>query len=299
MLPIQLCLGLLLAPKTAFPGGAFIENRGQWPAEAQFLSRSPGVDFWVTADGALMNIYRQAPRPAKGKHKGGTVNGDVVRMTFEGAKGAVAGVRRLDGDVNFFVGNDQAKWQSHVGRFEAVSTKELYPGVSARYYRDQGAPRYDLIVAPGADPDQVSIKIDGAQGLRALPNGDLAIETSLGEVQEKGLYAYQIVEGVQRQVPCQMTVNGNHIGFSLGRYDRSKAIVVDPLLACTYLGNDAGADCLGVTTDATGNIIVTGYTDGADFPVTTGAYQRQPTPTDPASSPNCRPMVRNFSSALF
>jgi|GEM_PF-2228404 len=274
MLPIQLCLGLLLAPKTTFPGGAFIENRGQWPAEAQFLSRSPGVDFWITADGAVMNLYRQAPRRARDKYEGGVVSGDVVRMTFEGAKGAVAGVRRLEGDVNFFVGNDQAKWQSHVGRFDEVSTKELYPGVSARYYRDQGAPRYDLIVAPGADPNQVSMRIDGAQGLKTLPNGDLAIETSLGEVQEKGLYAYQIVEGGQRQVPCKMTVTGNHIGFSLGNYDRSRALVVDPLVACTYLGNNGGANCLGTTTDASGNIFVVGYTDGADFPITTGAYQK-------------------------
>ena len=72
---------------------------------------------------------------------------------------------------------------------------------------------------------------------------------------------------------------GNRIGFSLGPYDRSLPLVIDPTLVySTYLGgsNIAGAALdtgKAIAVDSTGDVYVTGSTGSIDFPVTAGAYE--------------------------
>jgi hypothetical protein len=73
-------------------------------------------------------------------------------------------------------------------RFAEAKSSSLYNGISARYYFSQGMPRYDLVLQPSANPSQIAMRYEGAQDLQVLPNGNLAIHTSLGIVEEQGLY---------------------------------------------------------------------------------------------------------------
>ena len=60
----------------------------------------------------------------------------------------------------------------------------------------------------------------------------------------------------------------------MGDYEKTLPVVIDPLLASTFLGgggNDRGYD---IAIDSSGNVFVTGYTSDhtTDLPVTSGAY---------------------------
>ena len=61
-------------------------------------------------------------------------------------------------------------------------------------------------------------------------------------------------------------------GFTVASYDRTHDLIIDPLLASTYLGG-AGADYgNSLTLDTSGNVYLTGLTTSTDFPTTSGAY---------------------------
>jgi len=293
-------------------GAAFVANKGQWDSEALFLSRTSGIDTWVTATGVVYDFYRvvedlELSRPAdlreelaRGPRPYGVTEaqwnrrsmdpreeprerrershrvGHVVRLQFLDTapiQGAV-GQAEVPGHFNYFLGNDRSKWASDVPRYERARVRKIYPGIDAVYYVDQGSPRYDVVVQPGANPARIRFRLAGATSVRVTPDGRLAMGTQFGEVEQRDLLAYQGAD--RRPIPCRYAVAGDGtVSFRLGAYNRSKPMVIDPLVYSTYLGGAAGYDVAdGVALDASGAATVVGYTQSADFPTTPGAYDR-------------------------
>jgi hypothetical protein len=247
-------------------GLSFAENKGQWDSQALYLARLGNLHLWITGDGAVYDVY-------KGNDK--ELKGNVVKMSFVNSHPtAVGGSGLLPGQFNYFTGNDPNHWATGVHRFAEANADQMYKGISVRYYFDNGWPRYDLLVAPGADPSQVQIKFEGADGLTLLPNGDLQIATTVGVFEQKGLTAYQQQGATQVQVPCHMTLSGNTISFATGSYDASKPLVIDPLLFSTYLGGSNGDYVKAVKVDNSAIVLVAGDTESTNFPTTVGAYDR-------------------------
>lgn len=256
--------------------GLFIENRGQWDAQAQFLSQTPGVDEWVTSQGVVLDFSKFTPNAHSSKrHPSGTLQGQVVRVSFANARPSqITGIAQHEGRFNYLLGNDQSKWATGARLFSEARAEQPYDGIAVRYYTDEGRPRYDLLVKPGADSSQVGLKVEGANGLRMLENGDLAIDTSLGTVQEKGLVAYQEEGGSRTPVPCHMVLDGNIVRFETGTYDRTRPLIIDPLVYSTAMGGTNGRDYFaGIAAEPSGNAVVLSFTTSTNYPTTTGAYQ--------------------------
>ncbi len=179
----------------------------------------------------------------------------------------------ISNGLHYFLGSDSSRWVTHVRRFGSVRAEQVFDGVDAVYYLDGGRPRYDLVVASGADPSVIRMAFDGADSIAVASDGSLRILTGVGELRQQGLYAYQQVGGERRQVACRFTQDGNGgVRFALGTYDRTRALVIDPLVWSTYLGGndvDGGVD---IVLDRGGNPYVTGFTESTDYPTSVGAY---------------------------
>ncbi len=262
-------VGLALASQS---NGAFIENKGQWDAGAGFMMSEPGLNFWVTSQGPVMDFQKVIPATSTSKQQ---VQGDVVRMTFVGAQpAAFTPQNKVDGYFNYFLGNDSSAWVTNVNRYAQVLSTELYQGIRVQYSTQNGSPRYDLVLKPGADATQIGMRVEGVSGAQVLANGDLQLQTSLGPIVETGMAAYQEDGASRTQVPCHMELDGNVVKFDLGTHNPAKEVIIDPLVYSTYFGVASDETYIrSIALDKSQNVVITGSNSAGGLPTTTGAYQ--------------------------
>jgi len=272
----------------------YLENKGQWDAHAKYLLQSGNVNLWITDSGIVYDLYeishsvpiekRLHCSRIQFKDLNDTITrtGHIVRMSFENtANSKIEASIPQPGTTNWFIGNDARKWVTGARTYGDVKIVDLYEGIDLVFYLDHGTPRYDLVLKPGADPKRIAMKFEGQDALVADGADGLRIKTSMGDIEERGLYAYQIVDGQKQQIHCAFDVamNGD-ASFNIGAYDCSRPLVIDPLLYSTCLGgnHDEVVQGMGLAADAAGNAYATGgtYSSGAyptGYPTTTGAYQ--------------------------
>jgi hypothetical protein len=270
---------------------SFETNSGQTDSEVRFLSHGRGYSLFLTDSAAVLSLSKEDEVSGAIKHQAsssGKVKTDVVRMELEGASHDVraSGDEPLPGKVNYFIGNDPAKWQSGIATYGRVKYAGVYPGVDLIYYGNQRQLEYDFVVAPKADTRPIRLHFDGAAKLSLNGDGDLTVSGQNGEVAFHKPVAYQLKEGKRMPVDSKFELLANNdLGFVISSYDHSRELVIDPTLAySTYLGGSAGGESVnGIAADRSGYTYVIGTTPSTNFPTTAGSTE----PSRPATvNPN-------------
>jgi hypothetical protein len=105
-------------------------------------------------------------------------------------------------------------------------------------------------------------------------DGSLVLTTPAGEVRWLKPEAYQEGRSGRKVFSAAYRVDGNSISFSLGPYDRSQSLVIDPALVYgTFLDGSFRDFPSGFVVDSTGYAYIVASSSSTDFPVTPGAYQ--------------------------
>ncbi|UOQ73233.1 PKD domain-containing protein [Hymenobacter cellulosilyticus] len=206
------------------------------------------------------------------------VRGHAVFVDFVGASAAAksVGQQQLPAYHNYFIGNDPSRWASHVSLFEEVRYAGLYPGTDLRVYgTENGSLKYDFIVQPGGQPAAIALRYRGTDGLQLQPDGTLLVHTSVTDVVEQRPYAYQLVHGQRRAVPCQYRLTDNTLRYDFPQgYDHQQPLIIDPVVvACTFSGSTGEVWGAATGYDNAGNIYTAGFGQSSGYPVTPGAYQ--------------------------
>ncbi|HWS99575.1 MAG TPA: SBBP repeat-containing protein [Pyrinomonadaceae bacterium] len=267
---------------------SFEENRGQVDAEVRYVSRGPGYTLFLTQTEAVLSLRgaEAAGRLEKGR-PGRTPDArpaarrrraEVLRMRLKGANPApvVTAENGTGAPANYFRGNDPKKWRTGAARFEQVRYAEVYPGVDMVYHGEQGQLEYDFEVAPGADTRQIALEFAGARSVKMeRATGDLVLKTAGGEeVRQRRPFTYQEAGGARREVASRYVMKGEReVGIEVGDYDRTKPLVIDPVLSySTLMGSHSSEYGTAIAVDASGIAYVAGFTYSTDFPAR-NAYQ--------------------------
>ena len=180
--------------------------------------------------------------------------------------------------VNYFIGNDPKKWRTDIPTYQAVVYENAYVGIDLKFYGQGQQLEYDIVVQPGADPNQVQFAYQGVKKLEVTPEGDLVLVLpDEGMLLHKKPIIYQEVAGKRTPVEGKFRLcrSGAQVtcGFAVAAYDKKQSLVIDPvLLYSTYLGGSDLEEGYGIALDATGAAYVTGRTYSTNFPIQQ-AYQ--------------------------
>jgi len=261
----------------------FEANQGQQPAQVKFLSRGRDYTVFLTPDGATLSLRKL--RPEVNFDKPGLPATELrleaasdLRLKLEGAnpKVTLTGADPLPGRMNYFIGNNPAKWRTDVSTYGKVRYAHVYPGIDLVFYGNQRHLEYDFVLSPGAAPDAIRLAVEGAD--RTLVDdatGDLVLQTGSQEIRFHKPLVYQpeTDSAPRQELSGQFRVTKNHVSFALARYDHARTVVVDPVLAySTFLGGSDEDLAYAVAIDKQGNAYITGSTCSANFPTTTGSY---------------------------
>ena len=255
----------------------FEKNEGQTDRQVKFLVRGPGYGLFLTPNEAVLKLQSSG--------NGSKQELSVVRMRLAKANNspAITGADQLAGKSNYLIGNNPAKWRRDVSQFARVRYREVYPGVDLVYYGKQGRLEYDFELAPGADPNLVVLQFAGLKKVSIDKAGDVVLASDAGGLHFNAPRTYQVVNGEQQIIASRFVLHGpDEVGFELGPYDRSRALVIDPTLSySTYLGGTGDeacparitvasissppSGCPAIAVDSAFNMYVAGSTTSTDF----------------------------------
>jgi len=249
--------------KLIHPSVPFITNQGQTDERVRFYAEVDGGTVYVTRIGEI--VY-DLPKVSG---KAGTPGWSLKEAFVGGAAALVEGAEKAPTEVNYLIGSEDSAWRTNIPTYGRVTLGEVYEEIEVEL-RAAGATVEKLFhVKPGGRPEKIGVKVFGATFLRANDKGELEVGTGLGTVVFSRPKAYQTVAGRAHPVEVAYAVDGTNYRFEVGQYDRTKDLVIDPLIQRTYLGG-SGGDRVTASAASASNVLVAGTTDSTDFPGTAG-----------------------------
>ncbi len=246
----------------------FEPNRGQTSSAVKYLAHGADYEVFITGDAAVVRI-RQG-------------NGEVIRMRLARANpnAPIEPAKLLPGRVNYFIGNDPARWHSNIPTYARLIQRDIWPGIDLAWYGNGSRLECDFVLSPHADPHAIELAFEGADKLDIDSQGNLGVRVGDERLVLLKPVIYQEIGGTRRSLDGRYLLSGakgrtRSVRFEIGAYDQGHALVIDPpvtLADSTYLGGRGGTEFLGgdegngIAVDATG-VYVTGETGSVDFPL--------------------------------
>ncbi|AWV98451.1 DUF7948 domain-containing protein [Arcticibacterium luteifluviistationis] len=262
----------------------FIENKGQWHADVLFKASIPGGFIFVKNSG-LEYIFYDTEKLAE-LHFGGAnsehakssindINIQRVSLVFKNTKPAaiVQVANPVSQKFNYYYGNDSLKWVSGAKGYNEVWLREIYPNIDFRLYGVGAALKYEYVVHPEGDPDNINMEYHGQNDI-SIENGELRLKTKVNSFKEFQPFTFQERANTKVVVDAKFILDQNGISFDLGEYDKTNDLVIDPeLVFSTYSGSFADNWSHTATFDDQGNLYAGGTVFGANFPITGNSIQ--------------------------
>lgn len=265
----------------------FIENKGQWDSLILFKSELPQGNVLITKEGIIYQLFSHEP-----VHQTSSLNdqdphfnfgnklikGQVVKITFGSTQFAHNVIRLNPISTHFQYLNGKSKTEEikKTKAYTQLKLSEIYKGIDLQLYFLNGSLKYDFVVKPGAQPEAIQLRYEGADSL-SLESNYLVIHTQVGKVYEKPPFSYQYKGAKTFQIPCSFNLDKNRVRFNIAHnYNRKETLVIDPeLIFSTYSGAKANNFGNTATFDDDGNLYSGGIIFGdALLPITPGPFQK-------------------------
>lgn len=239
----------------------FEKNLGQFPSDdILFLSKGANHTYWFTHEKVQISFTN----PLKKVTPPSTL---TLEFVGKDPRSSLVGTDLEESLSHYLVGSDPNLWIRNIPNFSKISYQNLYAGIDAVFYGNQSHIEYDLVLSPESKVEQVALRILGAQNYSLSDAGNLLCTTKDDQtlIMQKPV-SYQMVHGEKQLVDSKYVLLAANegecvFGFSLGAYDKTLPLVIDPVISySSYVGGVGSASCHGVAVDPEGNAYITGWT---------------------------------------
>jgi len=272
---------------------SFIENKGQFKIASDLNSEKASVVYaydggstmiYFSPNGVTYSFLKRWKNEASEKEEEEQIKNSedwkkheaeegkvefktaVVNMIWENSNPNVQVVgseKTADYHSYTFKENNIEKNVNHINGFKKITYKELYPHIDVEYvFHPKNGVKYTIVLHPGADVSQVKMKY--SKNVKINSHGDICVRTDLGELVDHAPLTF-LEENKTTTISSHFIKTKNSISFSLGDYDHSKTVLIDPWTAtpnfnvATFGAGAADWDCVWeCEKDGAGNVYIIG-----------------------------------------
>ena len=261
---------------------SFSENKGQWDKKILYRAALDGGALFLEKNAFTYSFYDKellhklhlASKSELQKISNTNIRSHAFRINFVNCLPihSTSSYKPTKDYENYFIGRNRSQWVSNVKKYAQVLYPNLYDKIDMEIIGLTNSIKYNFIVKPNANPEQIKMNYDGLSGIE-LVKGKLIIKTTLQEITEQEPYAYQWIDGKKIDVPCKFILNGTTISFGLGNYNKNYELVIDPILIFgSYSGSTADNFGMTATYDNRGHLYAGGTAFATGYPITVGAF---------------------------
>jgi len=284
----------------------FIPNQGQMDARVAYYLQGKDKTIYFTSEGLTYVLSERSAgeeiaektasekerlfiNPAERELQSRRDQGRyAVKLDFVGANADVrpSGEEKTGAVISYFKGKPE-EWKAGLPTYSRIVYKNLWPGIDVAYYGTTDKMKYEFIVHPGSDPSLIRLAYRGVSAVEVNGEGRLEVRTPVGGFEDDRPVGYQEINGdridvalkylLEEQSAKDVGPGGEEAvaksyvyGFEVGDYDRTKPLVLDPvvLVYCGYIGGSDWEVGKGMAVDISGNAYVAGltYSTEATFP---------------------------------
>lgn len=261
---------------------ALVANKGQWPEKVLYSGDLENGKVFLE-DECLTWHFMDIAAIRRSHNQGEVfgpkdirIKGHVYKTKFIGAnpQATTKSEQKHKAYYNYYLDRDPSNWAGGCEAFGLVMRNNLYPGIDFKLYSKDFALKYDFIVHPGANANNIQLEYSGAESM-TIEDGRLLIKTSVNTVYEQKPIAWQIIHGEKKLIACEYDLKGNRLSFAFPKgYDKTATLIIDPeLIFSSYSGSTSDNFGYTATYDEDGYLYSGSSAFGQGYPTTVGAYQ--------------------------
>jgi gliding motility-associated-like protein len=263
--------------------GQMADKEGNVLSNVLFRVATPGTNLYVTKQGLTYFFLEKDSTTSNSKNgsfrllsetENVKIKWQRVDMSLSGAQIKVENVVKegvSNSITNYFLENCP-NGIYNVHSYEKLVIKEIYPGIDwVLYNSNKNGFKYDFVVHPNANPSDIAIVYGADAPVKIQKNGSLKISEALTE---DAPYTYQndkMVKSKFKLVAVEEDSRGGYsstISFEFSNYTKDEYLIIDPQLVwCTLFGGNDTDYTRSITTDAIGNVFISGITLSTIFPL--------------------------------
>lgn len=257
----------------------FIPNQGQFgPNAIKYVLRGNNCRVLLTANGIDYQFLKnQLARKTNGYSRFQTPDSitiESIHSTFlqSNDRCKIEAYDQTDGFLNYYT---TATPVLGVHGYKKVIYRGLYPKIDLVLTVEEGKIKSTYIVLPGGDPSQIQQQFSENTEIRS-EDGSLLLQCATGFITEASPVSFQSTDKKRESqaIETAFKINRNVVSYTIGKYDRTKPLAIDPgRLWGTYYGGTGADRGIGIASDASNNVYVTGPTASNSNIATSGAYQ--------------------------